>query len=160
SRGSRRGCSTAAHLTSSTPRCCADGRRMPALIVLDAGTGGAKCGIFDVEGRRLALHREPWGYEVRANALFPAIKEFSFDPEKFWGILCHCVRMAMEGSKIRPGEIVGIATTSQREGCVLLDAEGRELYAGPNLDARAFNEGLEVLNTLGGQRLYEITGHS
>src|SRR5262249_35265269 len=53
-----------------------------------------------------------------------------------------------------------IAATSQREGCVFLDAHGAELYAGPNLDARAFMEGLDVLNTLGAERLYQITGHS
>jgi autoinducer 2 (AI-2) kinase len=34
------------------------------------------------------------------------------------------------------------------------------VYAGPNLDARGFREGFEVLNRLGAERLYRITGHS
>ena len=59
-----------------------------------------------------------------------------------------------------PADVAGIATTSQREGCVFLDAHGTEIYAGPNIDARGFNEGFEVLNTLGNERLYAITGHS
>jgi len=55
--------------------------------------------------------------------------------------------------------VIGVSCTSQREGCVFLDPGGEEIYAGPNLDARGFNEGLEVLDRLGA-RLYEITGHS
>jgi autoinducer 2 (AI-2) kinase len=34
------------------------------------------------------------------------------------------------------------------------------VYAGPNLDARGFREGLDVLSAIGGDRLYRITGHS
>ena len=66
----------------------------------------------------------------------------------------------MSQAAIAPQDVIGVATTSQREGCVFLDADGRVLYAGPNLDSRGFMEGLEVLGTLGVQRLYEITGHS
>lgn len=133
---------------------------MSAVIVLDAGTGGAKCAIFDRDGRRLAAHRETWGYQTRVHPSFPGIKEFAFDPGEFWTILCRCLRAAVERAGLRPTDVIGVAATSQREGCVFLDSDGRELYAGPNLDARAFNEGLEVLSTLGAQRLYEITGHS
>jgi autoinducer 2 (AI-2) kinase len=56
--------------------------------------------------------------------------------------------------------VIGVATTSQREGCVFLDGAGRALYAGPNLDSRSCLEGLEVLGALGVEQLYEITGHS
>jgi sugar (pentulose or hexulose) kinase len=133
---------------------------MPAVIVLDAGTGGAKCAIFDPDGRRLAAHREAWGYQTRVHPSFPGIREFAFDPDDFWAILCRCLHTALERAGLRATDVIGVAATSQREGCVFLGGDGRELYAGPNLDARAFNEGLEILNTLGAQRLYEITGHS
>jgi autoinducer 2 (AI-2) kinase len=132
---------------------------MAAVIVLDAGTGGGKCLIFDERGRVLGRHREAWEYSVRVVPDLPFIKEFSFDPEVFWGILSGCVQRALAASGVDPSDVTGVACTSQREGCVFLDAHGREIYAGPNLDARGFNEGLEILARLG-ERLYDITGHS
>lgn len=133
---------------------------MPAYVVLDAGTGGGKCIIFDDEGRRLGASQEPWGYQVERDAEIPFVKKFSFDPQAFWDVLCRCTRRALEESGRMPGDVVAIAATSQREGCVFLDAALREVYAGPNLDARAFREALEVLAKIGNERLYRITGHS
>ncbi len=133
---------------------------MSAIVTLDAGTGGAKCTVFDLAGRLLALRSERWSYTVCANHEVPLIKEYSFDPQAFWQILARCARAALGEARIAPADVIGVATTSQRDGCVYLDAEGRELYAGPNLDSRGFLEGLEVLGAMGVQRLYEITGHS
>src|SRR5579862_4210040 len=133
---------------------------MSAFVVLDAGTGGGKCVVFDTAGKRLGAHKENWDYDLRLNPDIPFVKEFSFSAPKFWAILCRCARIALEQASVTPADVVGIATTSQREGCVFLDPRGAEIYAGPNIDARAFNEGFEVLNTLGNERLYAITGHS
>ena len=133
---------------------------MSAFVVLDAGTGGGKCVIFDAAGKLLGAHKEPWEYDLRLNPDIPFVKEFSFSATKFWDILCRCTRTALDQAGIAPADVAGVATTSQREGCVFLDAHGTEIYAGPNIDARAFNEGFEVLNTLGNERLYAITGHS
>jgi autoinducer 2 (AI-2) kinase len=133
---------------------------MPAFVALDAGTGGGKCVIFDAGGNVLGAHREAWSYDLRINPDLPFVREFSFSAPAFWDILCRCTRTALAQAAIAPADVVGIAATSQREGCVFLDAHGSEIYAGPNLDARGFNEGLEVLNVLGGERLYRITGHS
>ncbi|MBI4516263.1 MAG: hypothetical protein HY699_10670 [Deltaproteobacteria bacterium] len=133
---------------------------MAVLVALDAGTGGGKCTVFDVHGRVLGSHREPWSYTILPDAAIPFVKGFAFEPESFWAAMCRCVRAALAAARIDPGEVAGVATTSQREGCVFLDDGGREIYAGPNLDARGFAEGFEVLSTLGAERLYQITGHS
>jgi len=90
----------------------------------------------------------------------PVVKEYAFDPDAFWRILARCTQGALADARVDAGDVIGVATTSQREGCVFLAADGREVYAGPNLDSRGFMEGLEVLNELGAERLYEITGHS
>ncbi len=97
-------------------------------------------------------------YSVEANAEVPMVKEYAFDPDEFWAVIGRCAREAV--GCIDPDDIAGVVTTSQREGCVFLDASGREIYAGPNLDSRGFMEGLEVLEQLGASRLYQITGHS
>src|SRR5574341_832053 len=132
---------------------------MQAFVVLDAGTGGGKCVVFDAAGRVLGMHREAWSYNVGTDPDVPFIKEFSFRAPVFWDILCRCVRTALARAGVRPADVAGVAATSQREGCVFLDTQGTEVYAGPNLDARGFREGLEVLNILGSDRLYQITGH-
>jgi len=133
---------------------------MPAFVVLDFGTGAGKCVIFDGDGHLLGSSKEPWAYDLELDAEIPFVKKFSFDAPRFWELLARCVRNALASARIEPGAVAGVATTSQREGCVFLDAAGNEIYAGPNLDARGFREGLELLNTLGSERLYRITGHS
>ncbi len=133
---------------------------MDAFVALDAGTGGGKCVIFDRHARILGAHWEPWSYELRVDPEVPFVREFSFSAPAFWQTLCSCAHAALIKAALTPSDVVGIAATSQREGCVFLDAHGTEIYAGPNLDARAFRQGLEVLEVLGAQRLYQITGHS
>src|SRR4030095_9651524 len=56
--------------------------------------------------------------------------------------------------------IRGVIATAQREGCVFLDAAGEVLYAGPNLDARAVMQGMEVQSRIPPERLHAITGHA
>ncbi len=133
---------------------------MPVLLALDAGTGGAKGTVFDLDGRQRSMHFEAWSYEVHAHPDMPVVKSYAFDPHHFWGLLSRCAREALAKARVAPAEVVGVATTSQREGCVFLDANGAEIYAGPNLDGRGFQEGLEVLFALGPEHLYSITGHS
>jgi sugar (pentulose or hexulose) kinase len=133
---------------------------MEAFVTLDAGTGGGKCVIFDRTGRVLGAHREPWSYDVRLNPATPFVKEFSFSAPAFWDILCRCARTALANAGVAPRDVVGVAGTSQREGCVFLDAHGTEIYAGPNLDARGFAEGMDILSQIGSEHLYRITGHS
>ncbi|GIW40154.1 MAG: autoinducer-2 kinase [Candidatus Binatia bacterium] len=135
-------------------------RRPPVFVALDAGTGGGKCAIFDATGRCLAAVRRPWSYRITSHPEIPFVRRFDFDPETFWSFLCECTRRALESARVEPQRIAGVAATSQREGCVFLDREGREVMAAPNLDARGFAEGLEVLEALGPERLYEVTGHS
>ena len=133
---------------------------MQFFVALDAGTGGAKAAVFDADGRLRGFDYEAWEYDVRSHPDLPFIKEYGFDAERFWAVLCRCTRTAIERASVPPGDVAGVAATSQREGCVLLGAADEVLYAGPNLDSRAFEEGLHVLSTLGNERLYEITGHS
>ena len=131
---------------------------MSIVLALDAGTGSAKCVAVDDEGRVRGYASKRWKYTVVANEHVPMVKEYAFDPEEFWRILCACAKQAL--SDIDIDEVDAVVTTSQREGCVFLDRNGNEIYAGPNLDSRGFMEGLEILEEIGATKLYEITGHS
>lgn len=133
---------------------------MSVIAIFDAGTGAAKCALFDLTGALRGAHSEAWSYAVHAHRDVPLVKEYAFDPDAFWAILARCMRAALAQARVAPADVIGVVTTSQREGCVFLAADGRELYAGPNLDSRGFLEGLDILGSFGPQRLYEITGHS
>lgn len=133
---------------------------MEYFLAVDAGTGSGKCLIFDREGTLRARAAEPWSYEVTPDPELPSVKWFAFDPQAFWATLCRCMRTALEQAGVAPSEIAGIAATSQREACVFVGQNGTEVYAGPNVDARGFREGLEVLQSFGAERLYQATGHS
>jgi sugar (pentulose or hexulose) kinase len=88
--------------------------------------------IIDKRGKALGVSRKSWDYTTLTD--LEIAKEF--DPAEFWKLVCQVVRGALEESKLGESNIESIATTGQRHGIVLLDAEGRELHGSPNIDAR------------------------
>ncbi|MGQ9367231.1 FGGY-family carbohydrate kinase [Azospirillum sp. ST 5-10] len=88
-----------------------------AVIGVDVGTGSARAGIFDLEGRRLATATRP----IRLWRPAPEWAEQSSDD--IWSSVCAAVREALEGCAAAP-DVVGIgfdATCS----LVVLDPAGR-----------------------------------
>lgn len=133
--------------------------RPPYFLALDYGTGGGKCAIFDADGRCLAVVREPWTYDdvdLGENALG---RGYAFDPDAFWAALARCTRAALARAALDPARIAGISTTAQRLGTVFLDASGREIFAGPNMDGRGFMGALDVMGKLSMEDGVKITGH-
>jgi len=132
---------------------------MDALLAVDAGTGSGRCVAFDATGRVLAAASRRFTYRSFEDPAIPRVLGFDLDPVAFWEALAACMRdvTAALGSGVR---IRSVVPTSQREGCMFLDATGRVLYAGPNLDGRAVMQGLEIESEIGAARLHAITGHA
>lgn len=126
---------------------------------LDFGTGGGKCALFRADGHCIAVRRETWTYREEPVDPPGFTVGYSFDPEAFWAALARCTRAALADAGIPAAAVRGVSTTAQRLGTVLLDAAGREIYAGPNLDGRGFSGGMEAMSTLGLERTVAITGH-
>ncbi|MEW6271386.1 MAG: FGGY-family carbohydrate kinase [Thermodesulfobacteriota bacterium] len=133
--------------------------RGPLFAALDYGTGGGKCAVFDADGRCIACVREPWTYEEVALEQPELGRGYAFDPEAFWAAIGRCTRAALAAGGVDPEAIAGVSTTAQRLGTVFLDARGREIYAGPNMDGRGFNGALEVMGKLGMEAGVRVTGH-
>lgn len=129
------------------------------LVTLDAGTGSGRCVVFDVRGQPLASAQEAFHYRTFSDPQMPLVRGFDLDPETFWGSLARCAQAAV-AQLPADARIHGVVATSQREGCVFLDADGAVLYAGPNLDARAALEGMELQQVMSSDRLHAITGHA
>lgn len=129
------------------------------VITLDAGTGSGRCVAFNLAGQPVASAQEPFHYRIFSDPDLPLLRGFDLDPAAFWGALARCAR---DVSARLPADarILGVIATSQREGCVFLDAVGEVLYAGPNLDARAAAEGIELQERISGERLHALTGHA
>jgi sugar (pentulose or hexulose) kinase len=125
------------------------------LMVLDFGTGAGRCSLVEVGGQKVFAAQQEWGFEAPPEAQPGG---FSFVPERFWKILGGTAKAAMVRGDIKPSEIVAVSATSIREGFVLLDVNGHEIFAVPNRDARAFAESREVGERLG-QALNDISGH-
>jgi autoinducer 2 (AI-2) kinase len=133
---------------------------MSYVLTLDAGTGSGRAAVFDLAGRLIAQANETWRYDISPEGAIPFVRTCSFDPEQFWGALCRCVRRVLDEGSLPPDAIGAVVATSQREGCVFLDGAGREIYAGPNIDARGALEAIEAQDLIGLKRLHEITGHA
>jgi len=126
------------------------------VLAIDAGSSGGRALIFDLSGILISSAGREWTYNVPEDA-GPMGKEF--DPEEFWRFICELIGEAMAKGAVVPADIIAVSTSSQRQGVVFLDREGRELYAGPNTDIRAIIEGFTIDGEFG-REVYEITGHA
>ena len=107
------------------------------LLALDAGTGSGRAVIFDELGNQISMSGREWthcGEDGVAGAM-------NFDCTANWLILSECIRDAISKAHINPEDILALSSSSMREGIVLYDSEGKEIWAVANVDSRA---GVEV----------------
>lgn len=128
------------------------------LMAIDAGTGSVRAVIFDAGGRQMSVAQSEWTH--RENPAIPGSMEFEVD-ENFEMII-QCVRKAIEESGISGADIAALSTTSMREGIVLYDGSGRELWACANVDSRAAQEvvALKALSPDLEEQLYALSGQT
>lgn len=107
-------------------------------LVIDAGTGSGRAVIFNTRGEQVAIAQEEWSHLCEPGVA----NSMGFDTDGNWKLICRCIRSAMLQGGIRSDEIAAVSATSMREGIVLYDAQGCELFAVANVDARA---GAEVV---------------
>ena len=124
-------------------------------LVLDAGTSRARCFVFDSEGSEVASRSRAWEF-VESGAAYSLSREW--EPNLLWRMTSELMGECVEASKVSAGEIGVVAVASQRQAVAFLDAEGDCLYAGPNLDLRAFFEGSEIDEAYR-EKVYRTTGH-
>jgi autoinducer 2 (AI-2) kinase len=125
-------------------------------LSIDAGTSGGKAAIIDINGKILGFSKKYWVQNyIITEGLEPYGQEF--DADFFWNIILQTILEAIKNAKIDSKQISAITSTSQRHGCVFLDKEGKELYAGPNRDARGLE--IDTEEYLDNEELYNITGH-
>lgn len=123
------------------------------LLTFDAGTGAGRCNIVDKGGKLIASAYADWSYFNPEDA---PLHGKAFDPHEFWGVLSCLCKKAIQDAGISAKDIKGVSVTSQREGMVFLDARGKEIYSGPNVDTRAVEEVNQLLPCT--SEIRQITG--
>lgn len=110
------------------------------LVVIDAGTGSGRAVVFDGNGNQLGVGQQEWTHIAEPDA--PG--SMSFDTSANWALLARCTGRALEAAGVTGKDVLAVSSTSMREGIVLYDSAGEELWACANVDSRAEAEVREL----------------
>ena len=128
------------------------------LMAIDAGTGSVRAVIFDLNGNQIASSQREWIH--LEDPRYP--NSMNFDWDKNWRLTRICIAESIQKASITDGEIAAVSTTCMREGIVLYDKDGLEIWACANVDARATNEVKSLIQKNHGleKELYMKSGQS
>lgn len=105
-------------------------------MAIDAGTGSVRAVIFDFNGNQIAVSSKEWFH--KEDPRYPGSMDFDF--KNNWLLTKNCISESIKKAHIDKSEIAAISTTCMREGILLYDENGSELWACANVDARANGE--------------------
>jgi autoinducer-2 kinase len=123
-------------------------------MAIDAGTGSCRAVIFDREGRQVSFAQREWSHHPAKG--FPTSQVF--DTSINWKRISLCIRESLENSGIESSRIQAVSATSMREGMVLYDEKGTEIWACPNVDSRAREEAEDLVKNGVAEKIYRISG--
>ncbi len=106
------------------------------LMAVDAGTGSVRAVLFTIKGEEIDHAQREWVHAE--DPRYPG--SMDFDWVNNWALTCECIKEVIKKASITPGDIAAVSTTSMREGIVLYNKEGDEIWACANVDARSNDE--------------------
>lgn len=131
---------------------------MKYLMAIDAGTGSVRAVIFDIEGNQISLSQQEWIHIEEESVP----NSMSFDASKNWDITKECIKESIIKANIDSKDILALSATSMREGIVLYNKEGKEIWAVANVDARASKEVEYLKENFKGleEKFYTLSGQT
>lgn len=111
------------------------------LLAIDAGTGSVRAVLFDLVGNQIGCVQREW--EHKEDPRWPG--SMDFDWVNNWELASFCIRNVIKDTGIEPSEIAAISTTCMREGILLYDKDGNEIWACANVDARSNDEVAQLI---------------
>jgi autoinducer 2 (AI-2) kinase len=124
------------------------------LLAIDVGTGSARAVLFGADGRQVGIGQREYSHREAPGAPGSQV----FDTAANWSLITQCVRDALVSAQVQPSQVRGVSASSMREGMVLYDAKGREIWACPNADSRGVEEATELVVSGRAQEIYDIAG--
>jgi len=110
-------------------------------MAIDGGTGSIRAVLFDVDGNQVGSHQIEW-YHTE-DPRYP--QSMDFDWTTNWKLASECIEGVLASTKVKAEQVKAISTTSMREGIVLYDIDGNELWACANVDARSGDEVTQLI---------------
>lgn len=112
------------------------------LMAVDAGTGSVRALLFDLKGNQVGCVQQEWTHSE--DPRWPG--SMDFDWVRNWDLARGCIQGVLKETKIDPKDIAALSTTCMREGIVLYDKAGKEIWACANVDARSNDEVEELIH--------------
>lgn len=128
--------------------------RQAYFLVVDVGTGSGRSLIFNQDGDQIAVAQREWTH--RPDPRYPGSQDF--DCVANWQSVCECIQQSLKTAGLKAADIEAVSATSMRQGIVCFDSVGKELFAVPNIDARADAETVELIEDGWGPKIYSIQG--
>ncbi|UUX33541.1 autoinducer-2 kinase [Fundicoccus culcitae] len=128
------------------------------LLALDGGSSSFRAIIFDRNGNQLFINQREWHHlhdpEIPGS--------MGFDFKENWELISSCINELIISNNINPEDIIGLSTTTMREGFVLYDESGEELIGFANVDSRSIEESSFLKKNYPDleSELYKSTGES
>jgi autoinducer-2 kinase len=126
----------------------------PCLLAIDAGTGSCRAVLFTVTGEQVAARAREWVHHEPPGV--PGGQDF--DVAAGWDAIAACVRDALAAAQVTGADVAAVAATSMREGVVIYDGAGREIWACPNVDSRSADEARELIADGAAEKIYAEAG--
>ena len=124
------------------------------LLGIDLGTSGTKTVLFDTSGNPLASQTVEYPLHQPQNGWAEQ------DPMDWWNAAVTTIKAVLTDSDVNPNEIAGIGISGQMHGLVMLDESGNVLRNSILwCDGRTGEECKEITQTIGAERLIEITAN-
>lgn len=123
-------------------------------LAIDLGTGSCRAVVFDEDGRQVGIGQREWSHAPLPGHPGSQV----FDTDRNWRLICECTRESIAQAGLDGADIAAVASTSMREGMVLYDAGGREIWACPNVDSRAGSQASELVRSGVARRIFEVGG--
>jgi autoinducer-2 kinase len=124
------------------------------LLALDAGTGSCRAVLFALDGRQVGMAQREWSHRSLDGVPGSQV----FDTHANWRLISECVRQVLDKSGVAASSIRAVSTTSMREGMVLYDRAGTEIWACPNVDSRAGVEAADLVQRGLAEKIYRQGG--
>ena len=124
------------------------------ILAHDLGTTGNKASLFDSQGQ--VRSSSFYGYQTE----YPRPNWVEQNPEDWWQAICVTTRQLLSSAKVPPKQIACIVFSGQMMGCVAVDRNARPLRnAIIWADTRAMAEAQNIIDRVGMESAYQITGH-
>jgi xylulokinase len=124
------------------------------VLAHDLGTTGNKASLYDREGRVLASSFQGYGLEL------PRVNWVEQNPEDWWQAVCISTRQLLASAKVLAQQVACVVFSGQMMGCVAVDRRARPLRnALIWADMRAVEEAQAIIDGVGMENAYRITGH-